>query len=187
MVACSFFWVFSKLSGLFRRPLRLCGSALGGLGRAQPRPWPPLKFWGRSFLVWWWSGSGFGFSRPRRPGCARSGLPSPVCHSAPRLRPPLPLPSSLPLGGGRVGRLPARLQPANTSPTSLSPPCPPLPLQTLRHPSKPPPTPPTPSHSPRGLRARGRNSLRSGSARAIATRSTMQTPRVGRRPRSSAT
>ena len=131
-MACSFYWVFSKLSGLFRRPLRLCGSALGCLGRAQPRPRPPLKFWGRSFLVWWWSGSGFGFSRPRRPGCARSGLPSSVCYSAHRLRPPLPLPSSLPLGGGRVGRLPARLQPADTSTASLSPPCPPMPLPPLR-------------------------------------------------------
>lgn len=157
------------MGGLFYRPLRLCGSALGGLGRAQPRPGPPLKFWARSSLVRWLSGSGIAFTRVGRPGCARSGLPSPTCCSAHRLRPPIPLPSSLPLGGGRVGRLPAHLQPANTSPTSLSPPCPPIPLQTLRHPSKPPPTPPTPSHSPRGLRARGRNSRPSGSARAIAT------------------
>ena len=51
-------------------------------------------------------------------------LPSPVCYSSPRLRPPLPLPSSLPLGWGRVGRLPASLQPADTSLASLSPPCP---------------------------------------------------------------
>ena len=80
-----------------------------------------------------------------------------------------------------IGGQPLRGQPPNNCAQRGKPPYP------LRHPSKPPPTPPTPSHSPRGQRARGRNSLRSGSLSAIATRVALKSPRVGRCPRSTAT